>query len=135
MSVTTNGNKITKYTEQLKTRLMNKRSGDATGEFLLLFISLVIGLSLVGVLNSFASTASVSAFPSSANTATLYGLIPLFLAIVFIAIVAGVAYREVRKFQHSRQFTEMGYNPVSGVWMAITNSTRAILPTNPFLPN
>lgn len=71
------------------------------GEFLELFIGLVIALALVGVILTFASTASsTAAAKGDTNSATLYGLTGLFVSIVILAAIAGVAYREVTKFSH-----------------------------------
>ena len=80
------------------------------GEFLELFIGSVIGLALVGVILNFASTASVSAANAGqGNAATLFGLVGLFIAIVIVAAIAGVAYREVQKYRHGRIYTH-SYN-------------------------
>ena len=81
-------------------KLGARRHGDTTKEFMEIFIFLVIGLSLVAIINTFASTASVSAFPTSANTATLYGLIPLFVALIFVAALAGVVLMAISKYRH-----------------------------------
>lgn len=78
-----------------------KRSGEVgLGEYFGLMIFLIIGLATVGVINGFAQTASTNAFASDPNTATIYGLIPLFLAIVFLAVIGGVAYAAVQKFRN-----------------------------------
>lgn len=107
--------------------MLNMANRNFIGEFFLLFLGLTFGLSLVGVIAGFASTASVSAFATSPNTATIYGLLPLFIAIVFLAVIGGVAYREVQSFQHRayRQATDLEFNSKSGIWSITTQAIHS----------
>lgn len=77
-----------------------KRIGASSflGEFFMIFIAIVFALALVGVIQSFSSTASANA--NDPNVATLYGLVPLFIALVILIAVGAVAYREVNKMTH-----------------------------------
>lgn len=89
---------MTKTKQYMIESLNKKRSGDATEEYFGIFILLIIGLGTVAVINGFASTASVSAFAqSNVNAATLYSLIPLFIALFFVIIIAAASIAVYRR--------------------------------------